>query len=173
MSRDPQKLPASIEVAKILKLNQQIAQANEMLIRVLEYNLPRMKSHCRVEAVSAVTSVASFVQTLYTKIEELFKYVAKTIDQSVPSGSDWHKELIEQMTLETEYRGKVIRDETADVLHKIRLFRHVVRNNYSEDLRADRVTENANLCVFSVKMLNKDIESFFCPPKESAAPKMR
>lgn len=155
----------SIEIAKILRLNHILSEANKKLDLIFNYNLPRIKSIDEIESISATASVASFIHSVYTKSEEIFKHIAKNIDRSIPDGNDWHKEIIDQMTLDTEHRGRVIRDETAKELRKIRAFRHVVRSNYVEDLESERVIENAKTCISVTKMLCDDI-NLFCHQQE-------
>jgi len=68
----------------------------------------------------------------YTGVERIFRHIASTIDRALPTGRDWHQELLRQMAEERPgIRPAVISDETLDSLDEYRRFRHVVRNIYA------------------------------------------
>jgi hypothetical protein len=51
---------------------------------------------------------------------------------NLPTGSDWHKELLRLMQLDIpDLRPPVLSTETVTVLDEYRRFRHVVRNIYT------------------------------------------
>lgn len=151
----------SIELLRIAKLSKEVDDAHSELILFFEYNLPKMQSASRMESISATVSVAGFIQSVYTKAEEVFKFIAKNIDHTEPEGNGWHKELLEQMTLNTEDRMPVISDDTAKKLDKVLLFRHVVRSNYAGDLIPERVIENARLCIAAIQSFTDDLRVFY------------
>lgn len=76
----------------------------------------------------------------YTGLERIFKSIANTIDDRIPAGENWHKELLEQMTLEIEgARPALLSNESRDILDEFMRFRHRVRNIYSFNLIPERV----------------------------------
>lgn len=99
--------------------------------------------------------VALNLHAFYTAIEKIFEDISRTIDADVPSGPDWHRDLLIQMSAEIPgVRPPVISRQTRLVLDEFRGFRHVIRNIYTFNLRADRVIEltgRANDCVSSVQ----------------------
>ncbi len=71
-----------------------------------------------------------------------YRTVAVRIDGSLPSGANWHQELVRQMTLEIPgVRPPAISEETCLQLDPYRGFRHVVRNVYAYVLDPRRVGE--------------------------------
>ena len=68
--------------------------------------------------------------------------IAAEIDESRPSGSQWHRDLLAQMVLSVPgVRPAVIVPETQAALGDYLEFRHVVRNVYTFNLRTERVVE--------------------------------
>ena len=87
-----------------------------------------------------VDATALNLQSFYTGIERLFELIADGVDQSKPSGMNWHQELLRQMTIEIKgVRPPVISLRLRDKLDKYRGFRHVVRNVYTYTLDPDLV----------------------------------
>lgn len=99
--------------------------------------------------------VALNLHTFYSAIERIFEDIARTVEAGVPSGPDWHRDLLIQMSAEiTGIRPPVISRETRLTLDEFRGFRHVVRNIYAFNLNADRVlelTRKAPACLSSVR----------------------
>ncbi len=68
----------------------------------------------------------------YTGLEKIFKTVAGSIDNEIPTGETWHKDLIEQMTKEfPEIRPGLISVSSRELLDEYLRFRHRIRNIYS------------------------------------------
>lgn len=84
------------------------------------------------------------LQSAYTGIERILVAIAKELDDVVPQGSQWHRNLLAQMVGATESRPTVLRDPTAADLRSLLSFRHLVRNAYSYTLDSDKVLENAH-----------------------------
>jgi hypothetical protein len=99
--------------------------------------------------------VALNLHTFYSAIERIFEDIARTVEAGVPSGPDWHRDLLIQMSAEIPgTRPPVISRETRLILDECRGFRHVVRNIYAFNLNADRVlelTKKAHVCLSSVQ----------------------
>ncbi len=70
---------------------QQIGQLLEFYRGLLE--------KCRHEEpdLVEVTAVASVLHSFYNGIENIFLSIAKKIDKNVPSGTQWHRDLLVQM----------------------------------------------------------------------------
>jgi hypothetical protein len=85
-------------------------------------------------------SAALNMHDFYTGLERIFAHIAASIDKSEPTGPDWHRELLRQMTVELPgLRPSVLTaDQAADVDEFLR-FRHVVRHNYAFALEPQRV----------------------------------
>ncbi len=60
----------------------------------------------------------------------------------MPSGNSWHRQLLDQMTVEIPtIRKAVISEKNKLVLEEFRCFRHVVRSVYAYQLETNRVLE--------------------------------
>lgn len=77
-------------------------------------------------------SVALNLHGFYSGVERVFELIAARVDEFTPRGSDWHQELLRQMSSEVpKIRPPVISTETMTQLDQYRAFRHVVRNVYT------------------------------------------
>ncbi len=86
--------------------------------------------------------VALNLHGYYTGLERVFEDIGRTVDRSVPSGPEWHQQLLLQMSTAIEdTRPAVISRATRQELEQFRGFRHVVRHLYSYQLRPDRVAD--------------------------------
>jgi hypothetical protein len=84
--------------------------------------------------------VALNLHGFYSGLERLFELIATQVDDSLPDGAVWHKELLDQMAVEIpSVRPAVISEETRADLDPFRGFRHVVRNVYTHALLPERM----------------------------------
>jgi len=101
------------------------------------------------------------LHSFYAGLEAGLEDIARTMDGALPSGPNWHQELLQQMAAELpNLRPAVIRRSTRDCLEEYRAFRHLVRNVYTFNLRPERLAEladGANQCFEAVR---EDLESF-------------
>jgi hypothetical protein len=110
---------------------------------------------------AVVRIVGSILHDYYTSIENIFRAVAGKIDKSVPRGEQWHKELLEQMTLEVPgLRPPVIAPLTGQRLDAYRGFRHVFRNTYGFNLSFAKMQELLEALPDTQKSLARDLEEF-------------
>jgi hypothetical protein len=106
-------------------------------------------------------AVALNLHGFYGGVERIFEDIARTVDQSLPSGPEWHQGLLIQMSSETsERRPAVITRELRRVLDEYRGFRHVVRNVYAFNFRPDRLNELANDLWNCFNALKKELTIF-------------
>jgi hypothetical protein len=78
-----------------------------------------------------VTAMASVLHSFYNGLENIFLSITKGLDQEVPAGAQWHRDLLVQMTHETVNRSSVISAELAQKLADYLGFRHFYRHSYS------------------------------------------
>jgi hypothetical protein len=78
-----------------------------------------------------VAALASVLHSFYNGLENIFLSIAKGIDQNVPSGAQWHRDLLNQMTEATSSRGPVLAGDTGRRLASYLGFRHFYRHSYS------------------------------------------
>ncbi len=85
-------------------------------------------------------SAALNLHDFYTGLERIFSQIAKVVDNSIPSGRDWHRALLNQMGKALpQVRPRVISAATIQILDEYRRFRHVVRNIYAFQFDAARL----------------------------------
>lgn len=84
-------------------------------------------------------SIALKFHNFYTGCERIFSLISIELNGGVPKSADWHRRLLERMTLAQSERRAVISPETAERLNEFLEFRHVVRNIYGFELKMDRV----------------------------------
>jgi hypothetical protein len=86
--------------------------------------------------------VALNLHGFYAGVERIFEDIARNVDESVPAGPDWHRDLLLQMSAVIDgVRPGVITQQTRYCLDEYRGFRHVVRNIYTFNLRPSRLQE--------------------------------
>ena len=84
-------------------------------------------------------SLALKLHNFYTGCERIFQLIASELNGGLPSGYDWHRRLLERMTLSREEMPPVLQQETAKSLREYLGFRHVVRNIYGFELDLERL----------------------------------
>ena len=114
-------------------------------------------------------SIALNLHGFYSALERIFLTVAKEIDDSVPSGSSWHSELLIQMKTDIKsVRPAVITKKIANELDEYRGFRHIVRNVYSFNLSMHRIEP----LVMNLRDLFEDVKieiTAFCEKIEKSS----
>lgn len=105
--------------------------------------------------------LGSALHDYYNAVENIFKIIAQKIDSSLPEGTNWHKELLEQMALEVEgVRSKVIRPETQNLLEEFLAFRHVFRNVYGYNLTREKLEDLIQKLPEVSRGLERNIKEF-------------
>ena len=80
--------------------------------------------------------VAAVLQDFYNGVENIFKRIAGELNGGLPSGGNWHVQLLRDMTLDLPgLRPAVIRKTTANQLKEYLDFRHVFRHAYGFTLQ--------------------------------------
>ena len=105
-------------------------------------------------------NLALKLHSFYTGCERIFSLIATELNGGVPSGSDWHKRLLDRMSTEREGRIAVVRPETAKQLREILGFRHVVRSLYGFELDPDRIARLIAIYPAVWAQTQADIEKF-------------
>jgi hypothetical protein len=76
-----------------------------------------------------------FLHSFYNGLENIFKLIAKKLDEEMPTGERWHIELLDQMTKSTNNRQQfVLTNKVYEDLKEYLGFRHFSRHAYSFDL---------------------------------------
>ncbi len=139
------------ELNKILQALQQL----EIFLRELSNQSDVMYQN------ALINSIALNFHGVYTGIERIFEVIAKKIDQRFPTGDKWHRDLLEQMSVDIpRVRKAVITEETRLILDELRQFRHLVRSAYSCQLDEEKVLIIAHQIVNSYQTIINDIQLF-------------
>ena len=105
--------------------------------------------------------VALNLHGFYAGIERIFEAIARDIDDSLPTGPEWHRDLLMQMSAEmSNTRPPVIGRQTRDCLDEYRGFRHVVRNVYTFNLKPSRLQELVEELPSCYAALVQDVAAF-------------
>jgi hypothetical protein len=87
-----------------------------------------------------VDSAALNLHDFYTGLERLFQHIATSIDGSMSEGREWHRDLLNQMSLELpQVRPQVLSAGAVGSLKDYLGFRHIVRHLYAIELEPERV----------------------------------
>lgn len=85
-------------------------------------------------------AVGSVLHDFYVCAENIFRLIARQVDESVPQDPEWHLSLLKQMAMRLpSRRPPVISKRTMELLNEFRAFRHVFRNVYGFSLSPSRL----------------------------------
>jgi hypothetical protein len=108
-----------------------------------------------------IAAAALDLHGFYAGIEGISSLIANELDGGLPSGARWHRDLLEQMTLDiTGIRPAVLQADTHKSLVEYLEFRHVVRNVYTFNLQSERVTELVHNLRAAFTLVQRDLQSF-------------
>jgi hypothetical protein len=83
-----------------------------------------------------VRAAGSVIHDFYTGVEKIFRRIATRVDQDLPTGEDWHVQLLQRMSVPLEeIRPQVIDEPLERDLEEDLRFRHLFRNIYGFELR--------------------------------------
>ncbi len=125
--------------ARVQRLRAEIAFDRAVLERRV-HELASLK--LRDDADAAVCAQAAVaLHHAYGSMESILLRVARHVDGDVPSGGDWHQELLHAMGLAIEgIRPAVLSRESVSALRELLSFRHFFRHAYAVELDAERLS---------------------------------
>lgn len=112
------------------------------------------------------TALAQVLHSFYNGVENVFLLIAKAVDRRIPSGSLWHRTLLDQVAAATPERPAVISNGTKERLLEFLGFRHVVRHSYSTDLDAERMKGLALHVESAWNSVQQDVTGFLSKVKQ-------
>jgi hypothetical protein len=108
-----------------------------------------------------VAAIALHLHDFYSGIERVLEMIAVDVDDNVPMGRAWHRELLTQMTLDlSDIRPAVLTSGTVQALDEYLRFRHVVRNVYAFRLETEKVMPLVTQLRTTYEKLSLDLEVF-------------
>ena len=94
----------------------------------------------RQDDIYSLRARGSILHDFYNGVERVFVRIARELNGGVPRGDQWHRDLVDDMTLDIpEVRPAVIDRSLARTLGEYLRFRHVFRNVYGGVLEAERM----------------------------------
>ncbi|MDX2242192.1 MAG: hypothetical protein NW224_16020 [Leptolyngbyaceae cyanobacterium bins.302] len=105
--------------------------------------------------------VALNLHSFYTASERILEDIAREVDGAVPSGPEWHRDLLAQLSVEFPgVRPIVLQRSSRNCLNEYRGLRHVIRNVYTFNLKPSRLQELVSMLPSCHDALVKDLEAF-------------
>ncbi len=89
--------------------------------------------------VVELAAMSSVLHSFYNGIENIFVLIAKNFDHHLPQGSQWHSELLYQMSQPRAWRGAVLSPDLKYELKAYLSFRHFHRHAYSFFLEWEQI----------------------------------
>ena len=141
----------------ILKVEYEIAQIDKLLDETEPLlKLAKMKIPDHIEK----SALGLFLHSFYCGVENIMKFIMKSIHGKLPSNLNWHKELLEMCFIETPDKGPLFSENLHKTLDDYLRFRHFIRNNYSYRLDWKQMEPLIMDIGQHWKLVKKHIESF-------------
>ena len=114
--------------------------------------------------------IGDVLHDFYTGAERVFEKIAPELNGGVPAGPAWHRELLQNMTVEIPgVRPRVIAPATARLLDEFLRFRHLFRSVYGFELEWVRLRPLLDRVPPGWKALRRDLETFVAFLEAAAA----
>lgn len=127
------------------RIEQELREIQEIITQTEQFIEQGQSTDALLYQEALSSAIALNLHSFYTGVERIFEAIARRIDYWEPTGEQWHRQLLDQMSLEIpQVRPTVISDATRTRLDEFRRFRHVVRSIYAYRLETSRVLELAN-----------------------------
>lgn len=97
---------------------------------------------------------------VYSGIEKIFERIAHEVDNDIPSGAEWHSDLLAQMAERRPERPPIISQVTQRRLKRLLRFRHKVNNIYRYELIYERAEEHARRVRKLFDKVSEELEAF-------------
>lgn len=109
---------------------------------------------------SVEIEIAKHLYDVYMGMETIFRQIAREVDEQIPQGETWHKDLLTQMTEHRAERPPVISEKTAQQLEQFLGFRHVFTHLYSIQLDYEQTEKNAKSIEKLFQDVSQELETF-------------
>lgn len=121
-----------------LRIERDIALIDEMFLAYVDLLAQVKKDQ---SGLVQITALASVLHSFHNGLESIFAVIAKEIDGKRPSGNRSHRDLLDRMGDENEWRTAVLSPELSAQLQNYLAFRHYYRHAYSFFLRWEELRE--------------------------------
>lgn len=129
-----------LDSVTLFLITRRIEQEKQNITHTYDIIAKRLQSLQANPDEAYLESLVINLHALYVGLERIFKLVADKIDECLPKGGTYHRELLEQMFLEIDdLRPQLFSEEVKGHLFELKDFRHKVRHVYTFALRPDKV----------------------------------
>ncbi len=127
-----------------------VAEAEELELQLTEWpNTVRVRTG------------GGILHDFFCGVERIFRHIAVRIDEDLPSGPDWHIQLLHRMATDIEtVRPAVLDEETVRRLDEYLRFRHLFRHIYGFDLEWERCRELLDDLPATFERLTEQLAAF-------------
>ncbi len=106
-------------------------------------------------------AAGSILHDFYSGIEKIFRRIASKIDRDMPTGDDWHTDLLKRMSIPVDgIRPAVINEKLKEQLGEYLRFRHLFRNIYGFELKWERCKALGTTMSEILKLFKSEIKDF-------------
>ena len=105
-------------------------------------------------------ALAADLAEVYTGFEKIFERIASEVDKQIPSGSQWHKELLTQMAEQRFDRPPVVSEVTHRRLRRLLKYRHKEKHIYGDELIYVNSEKHAKRVSKLFDNVSKELEAF-------------
>jgi len=106
-------------------------------------------------------AIALNLHDFYTGLERILRHIAAEVDGHLPTGSEWHQELLRQMGIQLpRIRPPVFSEGTLKRLDEYLRFRHVVRNVYAFEFDPQRIRPLVEALAGDFAQIKGELASF-------------
>lgn len=106
-------------------------------------------------------SAALNLHDFYSGLERIFHHIAASVDANVPTGHEWHRDLLHQMGIAlSQLRPQVLTQDSIKALEEYLAFRHVVRNIYAFQFNPERIERLVTGLSAVFLKIRADLEAF-------------
>ena len=115
----------------------------------------------RQDDIYSLRARGSILHDFCNGVERVFLRIARELNGGVPRGDQWHRDLVDDMTLEIpEVRPAVIDQDLARALGDYLRFRHLFRNVYGGVLDAERMASLERRLPETLAAFRERVEAF-------------
>lgn len=150
-------------IARYQVLRQRIADEQKQIRRAATkaQNAYQASARGGKDETFYLDSTALNLHGFYSGVERLLEIIARDIDNLTPTGSTWHRDLLQQMKLEIPgVRPAVLTPRSVELLEEYLGFRHIVRNLYTWDFIPKRLGELVAQVPETLTTLDRDLAKF-------------
>ena len=105
-------------------------------------------------------ALAADLAEVYTGFEKIFERIASEVDKHVPSGSQWHEDLLTQMADHSLDRPPVVSEDTHRRLRRLLKYRHIEKNIYGDEVIYANSEKHAKRVGKLFDNVSKELDAF-------------